>query len=184
MKKTGLTVALCLLLLQFAHAQITSIAMDVADLKDAPFKLKGSRAMMVDRIDDASNKHIFVFSKVKAGSYPDTLYAQQFTKTGETWKLAQERTITFTGAISIWKNRKAFMDIDQDKKVDAFFIYSLHDAKMEKQLAVSLLLMYKNESYVVTDTVNKQRTFSTNFASLPESVKTAVLDYWEKLDKS
>ncbi|HEU4496971.1 MAG TPA: hypothetical protein VFR70_07960, partial [Flavobacterium sp.] len=41
-----------------AQAQITSIAMDVEDLKDAPFKYRGSRAMMADRIDDASSKNI------------------------------------------------------------------------------------------------------------------------------
>lgn len=157
--------------------------MSVDDLKDAPFKFKGKRAMMVDRIDDASSKNIFVFSKVKSGSNPDTLYAEKFTKINDVWNLVQQKTIIQKGVISIWGARKAFADADQDRQVDALFIYSFHDAAMKTQLSVNLLLMHKGESYTITESPNKKNTFSSNYASLPESLKTYVKDYWEKLDK-
>lgn len=166
-----------------AQAQITSISMNIEDLKDAPFKFKGTRAMMVDRIDDASAKNIFVISKVNSGSNPDTMFFQKFTKINESWKLTQEKAITYKGIISIWKSRKAFADADKDKQVDALFIYSLHDVEMEKQLAVNLLLMYKNDSYTISETPDKKNTYSANFSNLPESVKAYVLEYWNKLDK-
>jgi len=169
--------------LNYLHAQITSTAMKVEDLKDAPFKFKGSRAMTVDRIDDASSKNIFVFSKVKSGSNPDTLFAQKFTKTGDLWKLTQEKTITHKGIISIWGSRKAFSDADKDKQVDALFIYSFHDNDMKNQLSVSLLLMHKGESYTITETADRKNSFSANYSSLPDSIKVFVKEYWNKLDK-
>ncbi|TCD10807.1 hypothetical protein EZ449_07935 [Pedobacter frigidisoli] len=182
MKKTALIIILSLSL-NYLHAQITSISMSVDDLKDAPFKFKGTRAMMVDRIDDASSKNIFVFSKVKSGSNPDTLYAEKFTKINEVWKLVQQNAITYKGIISIWGARKAFGDADKDKQVDALFIYSFHDTDMKNQLSVSLLLMHKGESYTITETPDKKNTFSANYVSLPESLKTYVKEYWDKLDK-
>lgn len=139
--------------------------------------------MMADRVDDPNSKNIFLFSKVKSGSNPDTLFFQKLTKTNEQWKLVYEKTITAPGAISIWQNRKAFFDADQDKQVEALFIYSLHDASMQKQLAVNLLLFYKGENYSITETAEKMTIFSSNFSSLPEAVKTYVTDYWSKLDK-
>jgi len=157
--------------------------MNVKDLKDAPFKFKGTRAMMVDRINDTSTKNIFVFSKVSSGSIPDTLFAQKFTKIGEVWKLSQEETITHKGAISIWGARKAFFDADKDKNVDVLFIYSLHDAAMQKQLSVNLLLFYKGESYILTETEDRHHSQSENFSGLPQSVKDYVAKYWEGLDK-
>ncbi|MBC6109010.1 hypothetical protein ACFOG5_13195 [Pedobacter fastidiosus] len=182
MRKTFLIIILSLSL-NYLHAQITSISMSVEDLKDAPFKFKGTRAMMVDRIDDASSKNIFVFSKVKSGSNPDTLYAEKFTKINDIWKLTQQKTITYKGVISIWGARKTFADADKDKQVDALFIYSFHDASMKTQLAVNLLLMYKGESYTISETPDKKNTFSSNYTSLPENLKTYVKEYWEKLDK-
>lgn len=166
------------------QAQITSIAMNVEDLKDAPFKYRGTRALMVDRIDDASSKHIFVFSKPASGSSPDTLFAQKYTKQQDTWRLVQEKVIVANGAISIWKSRKAFLDADKDKQVDALFIYSLHDASMKQQLSVHLLLMYKGESYIISEEENKKTSYSANFSSLPETVRKQVIDYWKTLDKN
>lgn len=182
MRKIIASLILCLLF-NYSKAQITSIAMNVSDLKDAPFKFKGTRAMMVDRIDDGSSKNIFVFSKVPAGRNPDTLYAEKFTKIGDTWKLAQEKTITHNGVISVWGARKGFTDPDKDKQVDAFFIYSFHDADFKKQLSVHLILFHKGESYTLSETADGKGSQSKNFASLPESIKTEVLDYWNKLDK-
>ncbi|MCZ4245165.1 hypothetical protein [Pedobacter punctiformis] len=182
MRKIIASLILCLSM-SYSYAQITSIAMSVNDLKDAPFKFKGTRAMMVDRIDDGSSKDIFVFSKVPSGSNPDTLYAEKFTKIGEVWKLTQEKTITYNGIISIWGARKGFTDADKDKQVDAFFIYSLHDADFKKQLSVHLLLFHKGESYTLSQTDEGKESQSKNFSSLPESIKTEVLAYWNKLDK-
>lgn len=182
MRKIIASLILCLLF-SYSKAQITSIAMNVSDLKDAPFKFKGTRAMMVDRIDDGSSKNIFVFSKVPAGRNPDTLYAEKFTKIGDAWKLAQEKTITHNGVISVWGARKGFTDPDKDKQVDAFFIYSFHDAGFKKQLSVHLILFHKGESYTLSETADGKGSQSKNFASLPESIKTEVLDYWNKLDK-
>lgn len=167
----------------FSQAQITSISMNIEDLKDAPFKIRGSRAMMVDRIDDGTSKHIFVFSKIRSGSIPDTLFAQKFTKIGEDWKLVQEQVIAHSGAISIWKSRKAFLDADKDKNAEALFIYSLHDATMQKQLSVHLLLMYKDQTYTINGVPGQKDTLSSNFMKLPESIKKEVLDYWNNLDK-
>lgn len=182
MKKIIASLILCFFF-SYSKAQITSIAMNVSDLKNAPFKFKGTRAMMVDRIDDGSSKNIFVFSKVPAGRNPDTLYAEKFTKIGDTWKLAQEKIITHNGVISVWGARKGFTDADKDKQVDAFFIYSFHDAEFKKQLSVNLLLFHKNETYTLSETSDGKKSQSQNFASLPESVKAEVLDYWNKLDK-
>ena len=182
MKKAILIIILSLSL-NCLHAQITSISMHIDDLKDAPFEFKGSRAMMVDRIDDASSKNIFVFSKVKSGSNPDTLYAEKFTKINDVWKLVQQKTITYAGVISIWGARKAFTDADRDKQVDALFIYSFHDAAMKSQLSVNLLLMHKGESYTINETPDKKNTYSANYATLPESIKSYIKEYWVKLDK-
>ncbi|WP_316804608.1 hypothetical protein [Pedobacter nototheniae] len=183
MRKIIASVIFCLLF-NLANAQITSTAMHIDDLKSAPFKFKGTRAMMVDRIDDASSKNIFVFSKVPAGRNPDTLYAEKFTKMGDVWKLVQEQTITHNGVISVWGARKGFTDADKDKQVDAFFIYSFHDAGFKKQLSVHLLLFHKGESYTLSETTEGKQSQSKNFASLPESIKTEILEYWNKLDKN
>lgn len=168
---------------QFAQAQISVSSISAESLREPPFKFRGNRAMMADRVDDASSKNIFLFSKVSQGSHPDTLFFQKFSKTGEQWKLVQEKTIIAPGAISIWENRKAFFDADQDKQAEALFVYSLHDASMQKQLAVTLLLFYKNDSYTISETKDKITIYSTNFQQLPVGVKTYATEYWSKLDK-
>ena len=181
--KIVLSFLLALFLFDGVQAQISVSPINIDQLKDAPFKFKGSRAMMADRVDDPSGKNIFIFSKVAQGSNPDTLFFQKFSKTNEQWKLVQEKTIAAPGAISIWQNRKAFFDADQDKQVDALFIYSLHDAAMQKQLAVNLLLFYKNDSYTISETKDKITIYSSNFQQLPENVKAYVTEYWNGLDK-
>ncbi|WP_199140912.1 hypothetical protein [Pedobacter sp. ASV12] len=181
--KVTLSLLFAVFLFHFAHAQISVSPISAESLKGAPFKFKGSRAMMADRVDDANSKNIFLFSKVGQGSNPDTLFFQKFSKTNEQWKLVQEKTISAPGAISIWQNRKAFFDADQDKQVEALFVYSLHDASMQKQLAVNLLLFYKNDSYTISETKDKITIYSANFQQLPASVKAYATEYWNGLDK-
>lgn len=181
--KSFIIILLSLFYCNLSNAQITSTSIYIEDLKDAPFKFRGSRAMMVDQIDDGIARHIFVFSKIRSGSIPDTLFAQKFTKIGENWKLAQQDVIAHSGTISIWKSRKAFLDADKDGNVEALFIYSLHDATMQKQLSVHLLLMIKDQSYTINGVPGQKDTLSPNFMNLPENIKKEVLDYWKNLDK-
>jgi hypothetical protein len=145
--------------------------------------------MMADRVDDANSKNIYLFTKPAKGILPDTLFVQKFTKTDEVWKLAAAKEIVHNGAISLWQSRKAFTDPDQDKQVDTYFIYSLHNADASKQLSVHLLLIYKNEFYTISGYPDSTKggynktEFSANFSNLNPKLKTEVLEYWNRLDK-
>lgn len=146
--------------------------------------------MMADRVDDSQSQNIYLFSKPDKGTQPDTLYAQKLTKEDGKWLLSMETAIVHDGFISIWNSRKGYIDADQDHRVDAFFIYSLHDATTQAQQSVHLLLFYKKDIYTVGETFNPATgkygniTFSDNFGQLPAPVKKEILAYWHTLDKN
>lgn len=171
------------------HAQISVSAMGVETLKDAPFKYKGSRVMMSDRVDDAFSKNIFLFTKPAKGALPDTLFVQKYTKTGEVWKTVLVKEIVHNGIISLVGNRKGFTDGNQDKEVDAFFIYNLLNADGTKQQSANLLLIHKNIIYTLSAAPDSksgtyERTvYSPNFSTLNVKLKEEVIKYWEGLDK-
>lgn len=170
-------------------AQISVSPMNVSSFAEAPFKYKGSRVMMGDRVDDASTKNIFLFTKPARGVATDTLFVQKYTKNGEVWKQVLLKEITHEGLISVIGNRKGFTDPDHDQQVDAFFIYSLNNADGSKQQSIHLLLVHKNEVYTISGYSNKttgkydQTKFSSNFNSLVPAVKAEVIKYWEGLEK-
>lgn len=186
-----LTGLCCLIMLHRPlKAQISVSPINVESLKEAPFTYKGSRAMMADRVDDSQSQNIYLFSKPDKGTQPDTLYAQKLTKEDGIWQLSMETAIVHDGFISIWNSRKGYIDADQDKRVDAFFIYSLHDATTQAQQSVHLLLFYKKDFYTVGETLHPATgkygniVFSDNFKQLPAPVKKEILAYWHTLDKN
>ena len=170
-----------------ALAQVSAVTRNPASYTQEVFAYQGSRILQVDEVSSPGNEeNVFIFSKVEKYAKPDVMYFQRFTKNGGQWKLNASSEIRHDGIISTVNNRKAFTDVDKNKSIDALFIYALNDADL-KQQSIHLLFSQGSKIYsiaaVKSDNYASSK-FSDNFAELSPNVKTAVIAYWNKLDKA
>jgi hypothetical protein len=167
--------------------QVSVVTRNPASYTRDVFAYQGSRVMQVDEASSPGQEdNVFIFSKVDRGAKPDVMYFQRFTKVAGQWTLGSSLEIRHEGIISLVGNRKAFNDADQDKSVDALFVYALNDHEL-KQQSIHLLLSHSKTIYTIAaykaDNYASSR-FSDNFAQLSPAVKSSVLAYWSQLDKA
>ena len=178
--------SLALVLPLLANAQVSVVSRNQASYTQDVFNYAGSRMMMVDEANIAgSEDNVYIFSKPDAGASPDVLYFQQYQKVDGKFKRALLHTITHDGLLSIWKSRKVFTDVDKDRRVDAFFVYSKHAAN-KTQTSTHILISHNGVVYTLG--ANKADDYTTtamseNFGKLDAQVKEADLKYWTSLDK-
>jgi lipopolysaccharide export LptBFGC system permease protein LptF len=181
---------LLLLLLVCCHgvfAQVSSVVRNPASYTQDVFSYKGNRILQVDEVSSSGNEeNVFIFSKIEKNAKPDVMYFQRFIKNDNQWKLNTLFEIKYDGIISMLKNRKAFTDADKNKRVDALFIYALNDYDF-KQQSVHLLFSHTSKIYSITAYKSDgyaKNIFSDNFQDLTPNLKSTVMEYWGKLDKT
>lgn len=189
MKKIFLLPAL--FLFGLGISQITDISVNKESFEKSGFPFKGKRVLQVENISTPKEENYYVFSKNERGSAQDELYIEQFKKINDEWKVVAEDMVAEPGIItSVWDARKAFFDADKDGQADVLFIYSKHPKdNIDEQLAVVLLLIYKNKFYMIENTAENGYdpmldTYTAGLEELPRAVVDYVEDYWAKLDKN
>ncbi len=188
--KEYFTFLLILLMGTLAFSQTGTSAVNLESFEKSGFPFKGKRVIQVDNVYTPSEENMFVFSKNEKGAAQDSLYIQQFKKSGDEWKLAAEKIIAKKGIITAtWNSRKAFFDADKDGVADVLYIFARHAKEdMETPLSVGLLLIYKNNFYVIENTAEANYDpqldiYEAGFEELPKAVIDTVEEYWEGLDK-
>lgn len=166
------------------NAQVSNIVRHPDSYKN--FDFEGSRIVQVSEANSPNNEeNVFIFSKIEKGAKPDKMTFQRFTKVGGDWKVVAKKQINYNGIISAWGQRKAFADYDKDKSIDALFIYSLNDYDF-KQKSVHLIFSKNDKLYEISTSAEsgyQKDAYSDNFKTLPENIKSEILEYWNKLDK-
>ena len=184
MKKTLL---FFLIISNLITAQVSNIIRNEANYKQEIFPYRGTRIMQVDEVSCPDNEeNVFIFSKIEKNAKNDIMYFQRFTKVNSKWKLNSDLEIKHDGIISVWKSRKAFLDTNKDKSIDALFIYSLNDYDF-KQQTVHLIFSHLSKIYTISSSISDNYSkdiFSDNFKELDETSKSKILEYWNKLDKA
>ncbi len=184
MKKTLL---FFLIISNLTTAQVSNVIRNEASYTQEIFPYRGIRMMQVDEVSCPENEeNVFIFSKIEKNAKKDIMYFQRFTKISSKWKLNSDLEIKHDGIISVWKSRKAFLDTNKDKSIDALFIYSLNDYEF-KQQTVHLIFSHLSKIYSIYSNISdnySKDTFSDNFKELDENSKSKILEYWNKLDKA
>ena len=184
MKKTLL---FFLIISNLITAQVSNVIRNEASYTQEVFPYRGIRMMQVDEVSCPNNEeNVFIFSKIEKNAKNDIMYFQRFTKVNSKWKLNSDLEIKHDGIISVWKSRKAFLDTNKDKSIDALFIYSLNDYDF-KQQTVHLIFSHLSKIYTIFSNIAdgySKDTFSNNFKELDETSKSKILEYWNKLDKA
>lgn len=178
---------LLVLISNFAVAQVSTITRNPASYTKEVFPFQGSRIVQVDEAHSPGNEeNVFIFSKVERGAKPDVMHFQRFTKTNGNWTIRAKTEIRHDGIVVAIGNRKAFMDADKNKSVDALFIYSLNDLDL-KQQSIHMLISQGGKIYTIAATLAdgyQSSKFSDNFSELSPATKEAAMSYWAKLDKA
>ncbi|WP_300596414.1 hypothetical protein [Niabella sp.] len=167
-----------------ANAQVSVITRAAEAYSN--FKFRGARLLNVNevRIGD-KEENVFIFSKAAKGAQPDTMYLQRYTKEKGTWTVKADTMLTHPGIIMNWDARKGFFDGDSDGSADAYFIYSLTDARQQQQ-SVHLLFSKGTAFYTISATASdgyKRNLYSKNFERLSPEIKKRLMEVWERLDK-
>ncbi|MFD2909531.1 hypothetical protein ACFSX9_12400 [Flavobacterium ardleyense] len=175
-----------LLISQFIVGQILHTTRNIDSYPKSVFPYQGTRLMSVDEVHiPDSEENVYIFSKIEVNKNPDSLYFQHYKKKNEKWNKVKSISFSHNGFLSVWKSRKAFMDADKNKSVDAVFIFSKHNSD-KSQESVHLLLYSNEEFYFITankEDAYESSTYSDNFKSLKETIKSDVIKYWNALDK-
>ena len=167
------------------NAQVELITRNKESYTKDVFDYKGVRVLFIDEVNLENEKNVFIFSKVEKNANPDVMYLQRFQKSNNKWTTKTVFEIKHKGIISGWASRKAFVDYDKDKSVDAFFIFALYDADF-KQETVNLVFSKKDKFYTIESKVSdgfSTNQFSENFKDLDENTKSNIMEYWNGLDK-
>lgn len=177
---------LTLLISQYIICQVSHITKNSDSYTKDIFPYQGVRIMTVDEVHVPNiEENVYLFSKIEANKNPDSLFFQHYKKVNEKWVKAKSVFFEHEGFISVWKSRKAFLDSDNNKSIDALFIFSKHNLD-KNQLSIHLILSSNEEFYTITaykEDEYQQSTYSDNFESLNELIKVDVLKYWTTLDK-
>ncbi|WP_136668263.1 hypothetical protein [Flavobacterium sp. H122] len=176
----------CFLVTQFMMGQVSHITKNILSYTKDVFPYQGTRIISIDEVHSPDKEeNVYIFSKIEANKQPDSLYFQHYKNKSGNWKKIKSISFSHDGFLSIWKSRKAFMDSDKNKSIDALFIFSKHN-KDKEQESVHLLLCSNEELYFISakkEDNYQEFTYSDNFKNLKESIKSDVIKYWNELDK-